>query len=720
MPEVGGRGMLEDLTEEAAVLGASRPSIYHRESNPSNDSLDSEALLDHREQPMMRPRRESRAGIFGTSHRALLAGAGSSSYRQENGSRQRRNTRTRTDSSRRLDADEDADDRTPLIGAPFQQESPTEGYGLFKPRSRQRRGSHSTTSSRPKGFSRSTSFPPLEQEYDVNNPPSVPPSPQLGEYGGVDDVMVPAGEYLTRSPDSQRNLAGRSRDALIDMEGNGADDLIGISAPPSPRLHPEGVQRRRTIGLPTSDVCFPTTTMSELADEDFDHLGQRTTHETRRRRRRRGYPQLWVLDEWSREEKEARMGGIRAKKIAEPVLVEGRLRPSKADWHREEEDVPFRYTYFNEDLESTIHAQTISELLQPGQTFRNLFIPDPIELSDTDSDTEPEGPPDIKEAVDPNLLSPKSQNGDLGHPPNYLDSSIANMKLLSGTSSGKGSKQESGADTPAQPASPVPNTPKPKRYGRRPAFWLDVMCPTNQEMQTLCKTFGIHALTAEDIMMQEAREKVELFRHYYFLNYRTFEQDIGHEEYMEPLNMYVIVFEGGVISFHWTQIPHPANVRRRIRQLTDYLELSPDWIAYAIIDDITDVYQPLINTCESEVDAVDEQILQLFEKTAALANKAHPDEKASVASKEKKSSFDLLLRVGETRKKVMSLYRLLSTKADVIKGFAKRCNEDFSVAPRSEIGLYLGDIQDHILTMVGLKFFPFLTESANMSRRLVL
>ena len=61
----------------------------------------------------------------------------------------------------------------------------------------------------------------------------------------------------------------------------------------------------------------------------------------------------------------------------------------------------------------------------------------------------------------------------------------------------------------------------------------------------------------------------------------------------------------------------------------------------------------------------------------------------------------MLRRVGECRKKVMSLYRLLGNKADVIKGFAKRCNEHWHVAPRSEIGLYLGDIQDHIVTMTG-------------------
>jgi magnesium transporter len=48
----------------------------------------------------------------------------------------------------------------------------------------------------------------------------------------------------------------------------------------------------------------------------------------------------------------------------------------------------------------------------------------------------------------------------------------------------------------------------------------------------------------------------------------------------------------------------------------------------------------------------------------------------------------------------MSLMRLLGGKADVIKGFAKRCNEEHSVAPRSEIGLYLGDVQDHVVTMM--------------------
>lgn len=47
----------------------------------------------------------------------------------------------------------------------------------------------------------------------------------------------------------------------------------------------------------------------------------------------------------------------------------------------------------------------------------------------------------------------------------------------------------------------------------------------------------------------------------------------------------------------------------------------------------------------------------------------------------------------------MGLLRLMGNKADVVKGLAKRCNEQWLVAPKSDIGLYLSDIQDHLITM---------------------
>ncbi|KAK9467175.1 hypothetical protein V1512DRAFT_290959 [Lipomyces arxii] len=208
-------------------------------------------------------------------------------------------------------------------------------------------------------------------------------------------------------------------------------------------------------------------------------------------------------------------------------------------------------------------------------------------------------------------------------------------------------------------------------------WWLDCMDPTDAEMKMLAKTFGIHPLTTEDIRVQETREKVELFRSYYFVCFRTFNNNKSSEEFLEPLNMYMVVFRDGILSFHFSGFQHTANVRRRIRQLRDYVTVSADWICYALIDDIVDGFAPVIHEIEQEADGIEDSVFVARE-----------------------SDFgDMLKRIGESRKTVMTLMRLLSGKADVIKMFAKRCNEQWDVAPKGEIGLYLGDIQDHIVTM---------------------
>lgn len=190
--------------------------------------------------------------------------------------------------------------------------------------------------------------------------------------------------------------------------------------------------------------------------------------------------------------------------------------------------------------------------------------------------------------------------------------------------------------------------------------------------------------------MEETREKIELFRNYYFVGFRSFDQDPYSPTYLEPLNMYIIVFREGTLSvseaslpkprgpltvvleqFHFRGTPHPQNVRRRIKQLKDFINVTSDWISYALIDDITDAFGPLIQNIEYEVDSIDELVLILKDAEQS----------------------DMLRRIGTCRKKVMGLLRLMGNKADVVKGLAKRCNENWSVAPKSDIGLYLSDIQ---------------------------
>lgn len=209
------------------------------------------------------------------------------------------------------------------------------------------------------------------------------------------------------------------------------------------------------------------------------------------------------------------------------------------------------------------------------------------------------------------------------------------------------------------------------------AWWLDCLDPSNEELSALSKAFGIHPLTTEDIRMRENREKVELFKNYYFVCYNTFEPDYEADDYLEPINVYMLVFKHAVISFHFSPIQHTVNVRRRIRQLREYVKVSSDWICYALIDDITDGFAPVLKEIEFETDVIEDSVFVAREQDFG----------------------PMLLRIGQARKKVMTMLRLLSSKEGVIKMFTKRCNGEHGSAPGSEISLYLGDIQDHILTM---------------------
>ena len=115
------------------------------------------------------------------------------------------------------------------------------------------------------------------------------------------------------------------------------------------------------------------------------------------------------------------------------------------------------------------------------------------------------------------------------------------------------------------------------------AWWLDVLDPTEDELEMFQKAFGIHRLTAEDIERQEIREKVELFQKYYFVCFRSYQMDKKSEDYLEPVNVYMVVFREGILTFSYAQSPHAAEVRKRIGKLRNYINLTADWICYALM-----------------------------------------------------------------------------------------------------------------------------------------
>lgn len=114
--------------------------------------------------------------------------------------------------------------------------------------------------------------------------------------------------------------------------------------------------------------------------------------------------------------------------------------------------------------------------------------------------------------------------------------------------------------------------------------------------------------------------------------------------------------------------------------------MTSDWISYALIDDITDAFGPLIQNIEYEVDSIDELVLILkeAEQSDMLRRCVSPTHFFFLHSR-LNTRWNGSCRIGTCRKKVMGLLRLMGNKADVVKGLAKRCNENWSIAPKSDI-----------------------------------
>ncbi|KAJ2126939.1 CorA metal ion transporter, partial [Coemansia sp. RSA 678] len=197
---------------------------------------------------------------------------------------------------------------------------------------------------------------------------------------------------------------------------------------------------------------------------------------------------------------------------------------------------------------------------------------------------------------------------------------------------------------------PRERTPEPINNGG--CFWLDITDPTPDEMASLARVFGIHPLTVEDIMTDdEGRDKFETFAGYNFIVYRTI--DFGEDaqsnyefnrgtEGIATANFCLVLKQSCVLSFHRTRgLCHVPNVVERLRDLvpstlTMQPVVTPAYIAYALIDDITDTLAPEMRSIELEVDAADELVLILSTNEQA----------------------DMLQRIGAARRKILTLWRL--------------------------------------------------------------
>lgn len=144
--------------------------------------------------------------------------------------------------------------------------------------------------------------------------------------------------------------------------------------------------------------------------------------------------------------------------------------------------------------------------------------------------------------------------------------------------------------------------------------WVALRDPTESELKQMQDQFGLHELAVEDALHGYQRPKVEEYGDSLFCVMHTIEMN-GDELLVGELA--VFAEDRYVLSVRNRSHQGFGDVRERCEHEPHLLKKGAAFVLYALIDAVVDRYFPVIDTLESELEDVEENI---FTKGSERAN----------------------------------------------------------------------------------------------------
>jgi magnesium transporter len=154
-------------------------------------------------------------------------------------------------------------------------------------------------------------------------------------------------------------------------------------------------------------------------------------------------------------------------------------------------------------------------------------------------------------------------------------------------------------------------------YLQRPGcfVWVALKDATDEELTTMQDEFGLHELAIEDARHGHQRPKVEEYGDTLFAVLHTVELSPTDEIRIGELDIFVGT--NFVLSVRNRSGQNLLQVRERAEREPQLMRHGPAFVFYALMDAVVDRYFPIIDSLETELEAVEDQI---FEPGTSQAN----------------------------------------------------------------------------------------------------
>jgi magnesium transporter len=195
--------------------------------------------------------------------------------------------------------------------------------------------------------------------------------------------------------------------------------------------------------------------------------------------------------------------------------------------------------------------------------------------------------------------------------------------------------------------------------------WIGLYKPTEDELDSVSREFGLHELAVEDAHRGHQQPKLELYGDSIFVVLKPAHY-YEEEEAIETGEIQLFLGDGFVITVRHDETELHA-VRMRLEQRPDLLRFGPAAVLYSVLDRVVDDYLPVIEALDQDIREVE---LDVFS-----SDRSNPAE-----------------RIYKLKREVLELHSAVAPLEDPLERLSSGVVDMVS----DDLAPYFQDVHDHV------------------------
>ena len=198
------------------------------------------------------------------------------------------------------------------------------------------------------------------------------------------------------------------------------------------------------------------------------------------------------------------------------------------------------------------------------------------------------------------------------------------------------------------------------------AVWIDLVDPSREELEKLADILHLHHLIVEDILERNERAKIEVSDEDVHVVMFSLALQEGH---LEESEIDFVLGKRFLLSSHLADWD-PQHSHELRGGLGPILAKGPDFVLWAIVDDLVDSYFPLFDQVDEEIDGLEDLILG-------------------------RTNRSTVERIFDLKRDLLTIRRVTSPQREV---FNQLTNRELAFVQAEHI-VYFRDVYDHLIRL---------------------